>query len=186
MKTPYAACLSFLLVGASGCATHLVERNKEVARRAFSEVLEKGRFEVVNEVYAPDFRNGTATLEEDMAALRAWHSVLPSDATMRPDLVLGEGEYVTVLWTARATYQLFGSAGPFSSGFLDAYWVPGWLDVVVTPLTKKLPSSASSNGPPSEPAIAIPPVATSAPNATTAMAVRKLRSTLVIGELPSG
>ncbi len=107
MKTRYAACLSFLLVAGSGCATHLstVERNKEVARRAFSEVLEKGRFEVVDEVYAPDFRNGTASLEQDMAALRTWHSVLPSDATMRPDLVLGEGEYVTVLWTARATVK---------------------------------------------------------------------------------
>ncbi len=107
MKTRHAACLSLLVVGGFGCASHLttVERNKEVARRAFSEILEKGRFEVVNEVYAPDFRNGAATLEEDMAALRTWHSVLPPDATMRPDLVLGEGEYVTVLWTARATVK---------------------------------------------------------------------------------
>ncbi len=107
MKTTRLAGLSFLLVGAACCATHLttVERNKEVARRAFAEVLEKGRFEVVNEVYAPDFRNGTATLEEDMAALRAWHSVLPPDFTMRPDLVLGDGEYVTVLWTGRATVK---------------------------------------------------------------------------------
>ncbi len=107
MKTSRAALVSFLLLGASGCATQrtTVERNKEVARRAFSEVLEQGRFEVVGEVYAPDFRNGAATLEEDMAALRAWHSVLPPDATMRPDLVLGEGEYVTVLWTARATVK---------------------------------------------------------------------------------
>ncbi len=107
MKTSHAVLVSLLLLGASGCATGRtkVERNKEVARRAFSEVLEKGRFEVVGEVYAPDFRNGTATLEEDMAALRTWHSVLPPDATMRPDLVLGEGEYVTVLWTARATVE---------------------------------------------------------------------------------
>lgn len=106
MKTCFAS-LSFLLVGAAGCATHLstVERNKEVARRAFAEILEKGRFDVVSEVYAPDFRNGTATLEEDMAALRAWHSVLPPDTTIRPDLVLAEGEYVTVLWTARATVK---------------------------------------------------------------------------------
>lgn len=106
MKTRLAS-LSLLLVGAAGCATHLssVERNKEVARRAFAEILEKGRFDLVSEVYAPDFRNGTATLEQDMAALRAWHSVLPPDTTIRPDLVLGEGEYVTVLWTARATIK---------------------------------------------------------------------------------
>ena len=104
---PCLARLCFLLVGAAGCAAHLntVERNKEVARRAFAEILEKGRFDLVSEVYAPDFRNGTATLEQDMAALRAWHSVLPSDATMRPDLVLADGDYVTVLWTARATVK---------------------------------------------------------------------------------
>ncbi len=107
MKATHLASISFLLVGAAACAPQLttVERNKEVARRAFAEVLEKGRFDVVDEVYAPDFRNGTSTLEEDMAALRAWHSVLPSDFTMRPDLVLGEGEYVTVLWTGRATVK---------------------------------------------------------------------------------
>ncbi len=104
MKNTRLASLTFLLVCSSGCATHVtaVQHNKDVARRAFAEVLEKGRFELVNEVYAPDFRNGTSTLEQDMAALRAWHSVLPPDWTMRPDLVLGEGEYVTVLWTAQA------------------------------------------------------------------------------------
>lgn len=107
MKTAHLARVSLLLIAATGCAAHLTtaERNKEVARRAFAEVIEKGRFEVVNEVYAPDFRNGTATLEEDMAALRAWHSVLPADATIRPDLVIGEGEYVTVLWIAGATVK---------------------------------------------------------------------------------
>ncbi len=105
MRTTCLASISFLLVGAAGCGAHRtsVERNKEVARRTFAEVLEKGRFEIVDEVYAPDFRNGTSTLEEDMAALRAWHSVLPSDFTMRPELVIGEADFVTVLWTGRAT-----------------------------------------------------------------------------------
>ncbi len=99
--------LWLLLVGAAACAPRvsIVERNKQVARRAFSEVLEKGHFEVVNEVYAPDFRNGSATLEQDMAALRTWHSVLPPDMTMRPDLIVGEDDYVTVLWTAAATVK---------------------------------------------------------------------------------
>jgi ketosteroid isomerase-like protein len=96
-----------LAAAVAGCAPRVsvVDRNKAVARRAFSEVLEKGRYDVVKEVYAPDFRNGSSTLEEDMAALRAWHSVLPPDWAIRPDLVLGEGEYVTVLWTARATVK---------------------------------------------------------------------------------
>ncbi len=73
MKISSVATFSLLLAGLAGCATDrtAMERNKAVARRAFTEVLEKGRFEVVGEVYAKDFRNGTATLEEDMAALRA-------------------------------------------------------------------------------------------------------------------
>ncbi len=107
MDTARFARMSLLLAAAAGCAAHLsaVDRNKDVARRAFDQILEKGRFDVVQEVYAPDFRNGTATLEEDMGALRAWHSMLPPDFTMRPDLVLGEGDYVTVLWTALATVK---------------------------------------------------------------------------------
>src|SRR5262249_62168389 len=39
--------------------------------------------------------------------------------------------------------------------------VPGCVDCVGRPLTKKLPSSCNSNGPPSDPAIALPPVASS-------------------------
>ena len=105
MKTTRLASLSLLLVTACAPRVAVVERNKEVARRAFSEVLEKGRFEVVNEVYSPDFRNGTATLEQDMAALRTWHSVLPAGMTIHPDLMVGEGEYVTVLWSALATVK---------------------------------------------------------------------------------
>lgn len=103
-RVPLALALA---AAVSGCAPRVsvVDRNKDVARRAFSEVLEKGRFEVVKDVYAPDFRNGSNTLEQDMAALRAWHSVAPPDMTMRPELVLGEGEYVTVLWRVRATVK---------------------------------------------------------------------------------
>jgi hypothetical protein len=58
--------------------------------------------------------------------------------------------------------------------------VPGCVDAVCCPLTKKLPSSCSCNGPPSDPAIALPPVAGSSPNAKAATAARKLQSTLVM------
>ena len=80
-----------------------LERNKDVARRAFSEILEKGRFELVSEFYAPGFRNGRATLEEDMAALRVLQQASPPDATMRPELLVAEGDYVAILWTMRGT-----------------------------------------------------------------------------------
>src|SRR5258708_1231326 len=47
--------------------------------------------------------------------------------------------------------------------------VPGWLDIAGWPPTKKLPSSASSSGPPSDPAIAmLPMVRNSAETSATA------------------
>jgi ketosteroid isomerase-like protein len=97
--------LALALTAACATSPSKLERNKAIARRAFSEILEKGRFEVVSEVYAPDFRNGTYTLEQDMEALRAWHRVMPRDATMRPDLLVAEGDYVSVLWTAAGTIE---------------------------------------------------------------------------------
>lgn len=42
------------------------------------------------------------------------------------------------LWTVRASYSLFDNIGPFASGSLEAYWVPGWLDTntgTIPPLT---------------------------------------------------
>jgi hypothetical protein len=33
------------------------------------------------------------------------------------------------LWTVRTSYNLFSTWGPFSSAFVEAYWVPGDLDV---------------------------------------------------------
>jgi len=35
------------------------------------------------------------------------------------------------LWTLRSSYNLFETLGPLSSGFVEAYWVPGWIDTEV-------------------------------------------------------
>lgn len=102
-----AIATMLVLATTAGCATSTstAERNKAVARRAFSEILEKGRYELVDELYAPDFRNGRFTLAEDMAALRQIHEAMPADRTMRPELVIAEGDYVTVLWRAGGTVR---------------------------------------------------------------------------------
>jgi hypothetical protein len=60
--------------------------------------------------------------------------------------------------------------------------VPGYVDWVSWPLTKKLPSSCSSNGPPSDPAIALPPVASS----KAAAAARQFPSMQIMSNLPVG
>src|SRR5262245_45065362 len=89
-----------------------------------------------------------------------------------PLTVLGM-RYCTYIWL---TVMVPGTEGPTAG-------VPGWLDVVVTPLTKMLPSSASSRGPPSVPAMAVPPVANSA--AAAAIAAQKFHSMRIMATSPS-
>ncbi len=53
------------------------------------------------------------------------------------------------LWTVRASYDLFSTWGPFSSAFVEAYWVPGVLDtnVGVLPILTASPYSAPGPDP---------------------------------------
>lgn len=53
----------------------------------------------------------------------------PFDVLIQPGLQIDLDEARIPLWTIRSTYELFSTLGPLSSGFLEAYWVPGWLDV---------------------------------------------------------
>lgn len=58
----------------------------------------------------------------------------PFDITIQPGLLIDLDEARIPLWTLRGTYEMFDTLGPFSSGFLEAYWVPGWLDTTISPL----------------------------------------------------
>ena len=94
-----------LALAGSGCTT--TERNKAVTRRAFAEILEGGRIELSRELYHPDFRNHGLTkdgdLTADMEALRAIQAAAPPDTRMRPELMVAEGDLVSVLWRASGT-----------------------------------------------------------------------------------
>lgn len=63
------------------------------------------------------------------------------------------------LWTARATYNLFDSWGPLSSGFVETYLVPGSIDTTVSQVPTPLasPYSPPQNDPQSLIAGLIPP-----------------------------
>jgi len=67
----------------------------------------------------------------------------PFDTTIIPGVFLDLDEARIPLWTARATYQLFNSIGPFSSGFLDTYIVPGMIDTTISPLQQQSASPYS-------------------------------------------
>jgi steroid delta-isomerase-like uncharacterized protein len=82
------------------------DRNKAVARRVFEEIFNQGKFQVADEIYAKDFVNHGQTrdvdLEVDQAAVRWEKKTLPN-LTMKVDLMLAEGDLVTVLWTLHGT-----------------------------------------------------------------------------------
>jgi len=82
------------------------DKNKAVARRVFDEIFNKARFQTANEIYARDFVNHGLhrdfDLEEDQAAVR-WEKKIAPDLEITVDLMVAEGDLVTVVWTARGT-----------------------------------------------------------------------------------
>ena len=105
---------SFLLAGVV-YASSLQEQNKALAKRAFEELLSKGKFELAEQLYAKDFVNHgihrDATLEEDQAALKGWHQAF-SDIAIVPKKLIAEGDLVTVYWVARGTNTGAGNGLP--------------------------------------------------------------------------
>lgn len=105
---------SFLLAGIT-CASSLQEQNKVLAKRAFEELLSKGRFELAEQLYARDFINHgvhhDATLAEDQTALKGWHAAF-SDISITPEKLIAEGDLVAIYWIARGTNTGAGNGLP--------------------------------------------------------------------------
>src|ERR1700746_3128181 len=105
---------SFLLAGIA-CASSLQEQNKALAKRAFEEILSKGRFELAEQLYAKDFINhgihSNANLEEDQTALKGWHQAFP-DVVIVPEKLIAEDDFVTIYWVARGTNTGTGNGLP--------------------------------------------------------------------------
>jgi steroid delta-isomerase-like uncharacterized protein len=105
---------SFLLVNLI-FASSLQEQNKALARRAFEEILSRGRFELAEQLYAKDFVNHgihrDASLEEDQAALKGWHQAF-SDISIVPEKLIAEDDLVTIYWIAKGTNTGAGNGLP--------------------------------------------------------------------------
>src|SRR5262245_8226160 len=105
---------SFLLAGVA-YASALQEQNKALAKRAFEELLSKGKFELAEQFYAKDFVNHgihrDISLDEDQAALKGWHQAFP-DLAITPERLIAEGDLVTIYWIARGTNTGTGNGLP--------------------------------------------------------------------------
>jgi steroid delta-isomerase-like uncharacterized protein len=87
------------------------DRNKVIAARVFDEIVDQGRFEVADEIYAPDFVNHglkrNYSLREDQAAVHQEKAAFP-DLKMSVVLMVAEGDLVTVVWIFRGTHTHAG------------------------------------------------------------------------------
>lgn len=110
-------------------ASSLQEQNKALAKRAFEELLSKGRFELAEQLYAKDFVNHgmhrSIGLEEDQAALKGWHQAFP-DITIVPDKLIAEGDLVTVHWIARGTNTGTGNGLPATGKKVEQVGITIW------------------------------------------------------------
>ena len=114
------------LIGASAIAQEqattdgaIETRNKAVAMRVFDEIFNHGKFEVADEIYAPDFQNHglyrSVDLKIDQEAVHAEKKAFP-DLRMSVEQMLAEGDKVAVLWTFRGTHTGSGYEGLPATG----------------------------------------------------------------------
>jgi len=91
------------------------ERNKQIARSFFEQVLDQGRFDQYAESHATDFvahaGDHDATLEEDIAAAKEERKALP-DMKVKVNQIVAERDLVAVYWTASGTNTQAGMGFP--------------------------------------------------------------------------
>jgi len=91
------------------------ERNKQVARNFFEEVLNQGHLDKYAESHSKDFvahgGDRDFTLEEDMGIAREERKALP-DMKMSVDHIVAEEDLVVVHWTVSGTNTQAGMGFP--------------------------------------------------------------------------
>jgi steroid delta-isomerase-like uncharacterized protein len=110
-----AVYLALLLVAGQLFGSTLQDQNKATAKRAFEEILGRGRYQLTEQLYARDFINhgihSNSSLEEDQAALKGWHAAFP-DVVIVPEKLIAEDDLVTIYWIARGTNTGTGNGLP--------------------------------------------------------------------------
>ncbi len=94
-------------------------KNKAVAMRVFDEIFNQGKFQVADEIYAPDFQNHglhrSVGLKRDQEAVHAEKKAFP-DLRISVQEMVAEGDKVAVLWTFQGTHTGSGYEGLPATG----------------------------------------------------------------------
>jgi steroid delta-isomerase-like uncharacterized protein len=110
-------------------ATSQQAKNKAVAARVFEELFNQGKFQVADEIYVSDFVNHglhkNFDLQADQAAVHAEKKAFP-DLKMTVDLMVAEGDLVTVVWTFRGTNTAAGYGLPPTGARIELRGITVW------------------------------------------------------------
>jgi steroid delta-isomerase-like uncharacterized protein len=114
-KGSYVSLLFVICVAAMAQQTGEQERNKQIARGFFEEVLDQGHLDRYAQSHSQDFvahgGDRDATLEEDMAEAKDERKAFP-DGRMRVNQIIAERDLVVVHWTASGTNTQAGMGFP--------------------------------------------------------------------------
>jgi steroid delta-isomerase-like uncharacterized protein len=104
-------------------------KNKAIAARVFEEIFNKAKFQVADEIYAPDFVNHglhrDATLQEDQNAVHAEKKAFP-DLKMTVNLMTAKDDLVTAIWTFRGTHTGSGLGLPPTGARIELRGITVW------------------------------------------------------------
>jgi predicted ester cyclase len=126
-----ACAPAFAAVPASSSPSFLSqqEKNKAIAMRVFDEIFNQGKFQVANEIYAPDFVNHGQHrdfgLEEDQAAAR-WEKQACPDLKITVELMATDGDLVTVVWRVKGTNTAYASPLPATGVRIESRGITVW------------------------------------------------------------
>jgi predicted ester cyclase len=84
-----------------------MERNKVPVRQLYEEIFSQGRYELLNQAFAPNakvhFGGRNISLQESVSEGKGWRSAAP-DLRMVINNITANGDMVTVNWTAIGTH----------------------------------------------------------------------------------
>jgi steroid delta-isomerase-like uncharacterized protein len=96
-----------ILLSASAAAAAPQPPNERAAARVFLEKMGQGRFDHLDEIYAPGFtahgpEGSTYTLAQDNESGAAWREAIP-DLRVKIERMVSRGDMVAVHWSASGT-----------------------------------------------------------------------------------
>jgi len=100
------AVLGLLLPAAGFAGKVQLQKNKAQAQRVFDEILNQGKYQLFDEMYAKDFVKHVDrrdyTLAQEIMSAKGMRAMV-SDLVMTVDLMTAEGDTVAILYTGRGT-----------------------------------------------------------------------------------